>query len=161
MATINNNCFLPTNTNSKIHIDKYTYWLEKPITVLETHSIVHNWSSTNMGDRPMRRSVGQDRRAIFEQLTTSSDEDSSNTTGKWLITHLKIRSNRLPWVSYANTDTLQASGRVLLCCLADQVLYLVMTIYVNREYDQDEIFRLRPAKSYTWVEAHLQSGITT
>ena len=42
-------------------LDQQTYTPEKPTTVLEALSVVHNWSSTNMGDRPLRRTVWQDR----------------------------------------------------------------------------------------------------
>ena len=38
-------------------IDKYMYTFENPTTVLEALSMVHNWSCTNLGDRPLRRTV--------------------------------------------------------------------------------------------------------
>ena len=79
---------------AEIHVlDQQTYTPEKPITVLEALSIVHDWSCTNMGDRPMRRTVWQDRRAIFEHLTPLPIDDDSNATDKWLITQPKTRPN--------------------------------------------------------------------
>ena len=106
---------------AKIHILDQTYTPEKPITVLEAHFIVHDWSCNNMGDRPLRRTVWQDRRAIFEHLAPQPTEPRSNSTGKWLITQPGTRANYRPWITYANTDILQASGAVVFCCPADLV----------------------------------------
>ena len=52
---------------ARIHVlDQLTYKPETTITVLEALSIVHDyWSSTSVGDRPLRRTVWQDCRAIF------------------------------------------------------------------------------------------------
>ena len=47
-------------------LDKQTYTFEAPVTVREAVSVVHDWSTTNMGKRPLQRTVWQDRRATFE-----------------------------------------------------------------------------------------------
>ena len=53
-----------------IHVlDQLTYTPEASITVLGALSIVHDWSCTNMGDRLLRRTVWQNRRAILEHHT--------------------------------------------------------------------------------------------
>ena len=126
-------------------LDRQSYTPEKPVTVNEALSIAHNWSSTNMGGRPLRRTVWEDRKAILQHLAPQHDGDQSNTTGKWLITQPKTRPNYLPWITYANTDILQAPGTVILCCPADLLSYSATTRYVIREYGQENIFRLRPA----------------
>ena len=72
---------------AKIHfLDRQSYTPEKPVTVNEALSIAHDWSSTNMGDRPLRRTVWEDRKAILRHLAPQPNDDQSNTTGKWLIT---------------------------------------------------------------------------
>ena len=126
-------------------LDRQSYTPEKPVTVNEALSIAHDWSSTNMGGRPLRRTVWEDRKAILQHLAPQPDGDQSNTTGKWLITQPKTRPNYLPWITYANTDILQAPGTVILCCPADLLSYSATTRYVIREYGQENIFRLRPA----------------
>ena len=108
---------------------------------------MHDWYSTNMGHRPLRRTVWQNRIAIFEHLASQPKEDQSSATGKWLITQPKTRPNYLPWITYANTDILQAPGTVVLCCPADLVSYSATTRYVIREYGHENKFRLRPAIS--------------
>ena len=131
---------------ASIHVlDQQTYTPEKPITVLEALSIVYDWSSTNRGDRPLRRTVWQDRRAIVEHVAPQPTDDQSNAIGKWLVTQPKTRPNYLPWITYDNTDILQAPGTVVLRCLPDLVSYSATTRYDIREYRQEIIFRLRPA----------------
>ena len=118
---------------ARIHfLDQHSYTPEKPVTVLEALWIVHEWSSTNMGDRPLRRRVWQDRRVIFEHLAPQPTDDQSSATGKWLITQPKTRPNYLPWITCANTDILQAPGTVVLFCPADLVSYLATTRHVIR-----------------------------
>ena len=126
-------------------LDRQSYTPEKPVTVNEALSIAHDWSSTNMGGRPLRRTVWEDRKAILQHLAPQPDGDQGNTTGKWLITQPKTRPNYLPWITYANTDILQAPGTVILCCPADLLSYSATTRYVIREYGQENIFRLKPA----------------
>ena len=130
----------------KIHtLDRLTYTPETSITALEALSIVHDWSCINMGDRPLRRTIWEDRRAIFEHLTPQLMNDDDDTTGKWLITQPKTRPNYVPWITYSDTDLLQASGTVVLCCPADLLSYSATARYVIRKYGQENIFRLRPS----------------
>ena len=125
-------------------LDKHTYTFENPVTVLEALSVVHDWSCTNLGDRPLRRTVWQDRKAILDHLKPSQDNQST-VMGKLLTTHPKVKPNYLPWISYDETDILQARGTVVICCPADLLSYSAMARYVIREYGQEEIFKLRPA----------------
>ena len=125
-------------------LDKHTYTFENPVTVLEALSVVPDWSCTNLGDRPLRRTVWQDRKAILDHLTPIQDNQST-VTGKLLITHPKIKPNYLSWIYYEETDILQARGTVVICCPGDLLSHSAMARYVIREYGQEEIFRLRPA----------------
>ena len=125
-------------------LDKYTYAFENPVTVLEALSVVHDWSCTNLGDRPLRRTVWQDHKAILDHLTPNQDNQST-VTGKLLTTHPKVKPNYLSWISYEETDILQARDTVAICCPADLLSYSAMARYVIRENGQEEIFRLRPA----------------
>ena len=125
-------------------IDKYVYTFENPRTVLEALSVVHNWSCTNLGNRPLRRTVWQDRKAILDHLAPSQDNQST-LTGKLLTTHPNFKPNYLPWITYAETDILQARGTVVICCPVDLLSYSAMVRYVIKEYGQEKIFKLRPA----------------
>ena len=125
-------------------LDKYTYTFQDPVTVLEALSVVHDWSCTNLGDRPLHRTVWQDRKAILNHLAPNQDNQST-VTGKLLTTHPKIKPYYLSWISYEETDILQARGAVAICCPADLLSYSAMARYVIQEYGQEEIFRLRPA----------------
>ena len=125
-------------------LDNYTYTFENPVTVLEALSVVHDWSCTNMGDMPLRRTVWQDRKAILDHLSPGQD-DQSTVTGRLLTTHPKFKPSYLSWISYEETDILQFRGTVAICCPADLLGQSAMARYVVREYGQEEIFRLRPA----------------
>ena len=81
---------------------------------------------------------------MFEHLALQPTDDPSIATGIWLIRQPRTRPNYLPWITYANTDILQATGIKVLCCPANLVSYSATTRHVIREYDQEEIFRLRP-----------------
>ena len=125
-------------------LDKYTHTFENPVTVLEALSVVHDWSCTNVGDRPLRRTVWQDREAILDHLTPSPNNQST-VTGKLLTTRPRVKLNYLSWITYDETDILQARGTVVICCPADLLSYSAVARFVNREYGQEEILRLRPA----------------
>ena len=111
------------------------YTFENPMTVLEALSVIHDWSCTNLGDRPLRRTVWQDRKAILDHLAPSQDNQSA-LTGKLLTTHPKVKPKYLPWITYAESDILQARGTVVICCPADLLSYSAMARYVIKEYGQ-------------------------
>ena len=98
-----------------------------------------------MGDRSLRHTVWEERRAIFEHLTPQSIDINDDAAGKWLITQPRTRPSYVPWITYSNTDILQAPGTVVLCYPADLFSYSVTARYVIREYGQENIFRLKPS----------------
>ena len=100
--------------------EKHPYTCEKPVLVNEKLSVVHEWSCTNIGDRPLRRTAWQDRRAIFAHLIRQRSDWHYE---KWLITQPTIRPNHLSWITYDSTGILQAPGTVVLCCPADLIFY--------------------------------------
>ena len=71
-----------------------------------------------MEDRPLRRMLWQDRKAILEHLSPPCN-DQRVMTGKCLAVQPKSRPNYVSWVKYDNTDILQARGTVTICCPAD------------------------------------------
>ena len=98
-----------------------------------------------MGDRPLHRTKWEDRKAIFGHLISNPLKNHAAETGKWLITQPKIRPNHVPWITYSDTDILQASGTLVLCCPADLQSQSATIRYVIREYGQEAIFRLKPS----------------
>ena len=72
-------------------LDKHMYTFENPASVLEALSVVHDWSCTNLGDRPLRITVWQDRKAILDHLTQSQSKHS----------HGKIVANAADLLSYS------------------------------------------------------------
>ena len=140
---------------ARIHVlDRLTYIPEAPITAHEALSIVHDWSCINMGDRPLRRTVWEERRAIFEHLTPQTVDTNDHPVGKWLITQPKTRPNYIPWITYSNTDILQAPGTNVLCSPADLLSYSATTRCFIREYGQENIFRLKPSVGTALRLAH-------
>ena len=127
-------------------LDKSTYTFSVPVTVSEALSVVHDWSNTNMGNRPLRRTVWQDRKAILDHRT--SVQVSPHTTARKLLrSQPKTRPKYLTWITYNDTDivgTIQARGTVVICCPADLTSFSALARYVIREYGQEDIFRLRP-----------------
>ena len=129
-----------------IHIlDRLTYTPETPIPTLEALSIIHNWSYIHMGDRPLHRTIWEDRRAVFGHLTPQPTNNHEKDTGELLITQPKIRPNHVPWIIYSNTDILQAPGTVVLCCPVDLQSHSETVQYIIREYGQENIYRLKPS----------------
>ena len=57
-------------------LDKQPYTFGTPVTVLEALSVVHDWSTTNMGNRSLQRTVWQDRRAFLEHVTPPSNQEN-------------------------------------------------------------------------------------
>ena len=95
-----------------------------------------------MGERPLHRTIWEDRRAVFEHLTPQPMDEHENAAGKWLITQLKIKPNYVPWITYSNMDILQAPATIVICCPADLLSFSATARYVIREYGQENIFRL-------------------
>ena len=126
-------------------LDRLTYTPDTPMSTLEALSIMHSWSCIHMGNRPLHRTIWEDRRAIFGHLTSKPLDDHEEDTGKWLILQPKIRPNHLPWITYSDTDILQASGTLVLCCPADLQSQSATIRYIVREYGQEAIFHLKPS----------------
>ena len=128
---------------AEIHVlDQQTYTPEKPITVLEALSIVHDGLAPTWAIDPcvLRYGKTAKRSSITLRLDQLTIVVISRANG-WLITQQKTRPN---WITYAKTDLLQA-GKVVLCCPADLVSYSATARYVIRDYGPENIFRLRPA----------------
>ena len=81
----------------------------------------------------------------FRTFDTPVNRHQRRAAGKWLITQPKTRPSYLPWVTYSNTDILQAPGTVVLCCPADLFSYSATARYVIPEYGQENMFRLKPS----------------
>ena len=121
--------------------------------MLEALSVVHDWSCTNLGSRPLRRTVWQDRKAILDHLAPGQDNQST-ITGKLLTTHPKVKPNYLPWITYAETDILQARGTVVICCPADLLSYSAMARYVIRDTEVDIVLHDSVYVSIATVKTH-------
>ena len=99
--------------------DRLTYTPKTPISPLEALSVMHSWSCIHMGNRPLQRTIWEDRKAFFGHLMSNPLENHAAETGKWLISQPKIRPSHVPWITYSDTDILQASGTLVLCCPAN------------------------------------------
>ena len=98
-----------------------------------------------MGNRPLHRTIWEDRKAVFGHLMSNPLEKYAEETGKWLVSQPKIRPSHVPWITYSDTDILQASGTLVLCCPADFQSQSATIRYIIREYGQEAIFRLQPS----------------
>ena len=126
-------------------LHRLTYTPEILISPLEALSVMHSWSCVHMGNRPLRRTIWNDRKAIFAHLMLNPLENHAEETGKWLISQPKIRPSHVSWITYSDTDILQASGTLVLCCPADLQSQSATIRYIIREYGQETIFRLKPS----------------
>ena len=126
-------------------LDRLTYTPKMPISPLEALSVMHSWSCVHMGNRPLHRTIWNDRKAIFAHLMLNPLENHAEETGKWLISQPKIRPSHVSWITYSDTDILQASGTLVLCCPADLQSQSATIRYIIREYGQETIFRLKPS----------------
>ena len=127
-------------------LDRLTYTPpDTPMSTLEALSIMHSWPCMHMGNRPLHRTIWEDRRATFGHLTSKPLDNHEEDTGKWLISQPTIRPNHVPWITYSDRDILQASGTLVLCCPADLQPQSATFRYIVREYGQKAIFRLKPS----------------
>ena len=132
-------------------LDSLTYTPEMPISPLEALSVMHSWSCVHMGNRPLRRTIWDDRKAIFAHLMLNPLENHAEETGKWLISQPKIRPSHVSWITYSDTDILQASGTLVLCCPADlQSQSSNYSIYYSRIWTRNHL----PSKTFDW-HSHL------
>ena len=76
-------------------LDRLTYTPELPISPLEALSVMHSWSCVQMGNRPLHRTIWNDRKAIFAHLMLNPLENHAEETGKWLISQPKIRPSHI------------------------------------------------------------------
>ena len=127
-------------------LDRLTYTPEIPISPLEALSVMHRWSCVHMGNRPLRRTIWNDRKSIFAHLMLNPLENHAEETGKWLISQPKIRPSHVSWITYSDTDILQASGTLVLCCPADIQSQSATIRYIIRVY--------LPSKTFGW-HSHL------
>ena len=100
-------------------LDRLTYTPETPISPLEALSVMHSWSCIHMGNRPLHRTIWEDRKAVFGHLMSNPLENHAEETGRWLVSQPKTCPSHVPWITYSDTDILQASGTLVLCCPAD------------------------------------------
>ena len=126
-------------------LDRLTYTPDTALSTLEALSIMHSWSCIHMGNRPLHRTIWEDRKAIFGHLTSKPLDNHEKDSGKRLISQPKSRPNYVPWITYSDTDILQASGTLVLCCPADLQSQSATIRYIVREDGQEAIFRLKPS----------------
>ena len=132
-------------------LDKQPYTFETPVTVLEAFAVVRDWSTTNMGNRPLRQlssarssshcracdTVQSSRRAPKKTVNHAAESPPELPSMDLVRQHRHITSTRhCSFMSFANFDSRAA-----------------MTRYAIREYGQEAIFRRQPTtysrKSFT------------
>ena len=86
---------------------------------------------------------GKTAERVILDLPASNQENQSTSTGKLLTTQPNVKPNCLSWITYDETDILQARGTVVICCPVDLLSYSAMTRYVIREDGPEEVFRQR------------------
>ena len=68
--------------------------------------------------------------------------------GKELLYHQQNRPNYSEFITYSNSDLLQAPGTIAIGCPADLISYSAVTRYFLREFGVERLFRLRPAVTH-------------
>ena len=111
---------------AEIHIlYRLTYTLESPIAALEALSIVHYWSCIQMGDRPLRRTIWEDRRASFRTLDSPTDRRPRQCRGKMADNAAEDQTKLRPLdkllqhrhlTSPRHNSTMMPSGHIIIFC---------------------------------------------
>ena len=130
--------------NKIILKDSLTHRFSTPVSVRDAFDSVDQWSNMNSAGRKHPRSIWRDKSAAMAFLTTET-LPKQPIVGKELVYHQPNRPNYSEFITYSDSDLLQAPGTIAIGCPADLISYSAVTRYVLREFGVERLFRLRPA----------------
>ena len=125
-------------------LDEWTHSFPQPVSLQSALHALDTWSSANIHNQSLPRSVWQDLGAIKSSLPNACNDPLTNDPGRELVYHGAVRPQLVDYVHYANTDVLQAPHHIVLCCPANLESNSAALRYIIREHGADTIFQLRP-----------------
>ena len=123
-------------------LDDWTHSFNEPVTIHTALETLDSWSTANVDNQSLSRSVWQDLAAICGQ--NHIDPADEKGPGRQIVFAGALRPNLVHYIVYDQTDFLQVEGHVAICCPADLNTNSAALRYILRECGSDKIFQLRP-----------------
>ena len=123
-------------------LDDWTHSFTEPVTIHTALGILDSWSTANVDNQSLSRSVWQDLSAIRGQ--NHIDPADEKGPGRQIVFPGALRPKLVDYIVYDQTDFLQVQGHVAICCPAVLNTNSAALRYILRECGSDKIFQLRP-----------------
>ena len=123
-------------------LDDWTHSFNQPVTIQTAFGTLDAWSTANVDNQSLSRSVWQDLTAIRGQ--NHFDPADEKGPGRHIVFPGDLRPNLVYYIVYDQTDFLQVKGHVAMCCPADLNTNSAAFRYILRECGIENIFQLRP-----------------
>ena len=123
-------------------LDDCTHSFNQPVTIHTALGTLDAWSTANVDNQSLSRSVWQDLTAIRGQ--NHFDLADEKGPRRQIVFPGALRPNLVDYIVYDQTDFLQVQGHVAMCCPADLNTNSLALCYILRECGIENIFQLRP-----------------
>ena len=123
-------------------LDDWTHSFTEPVTIHTALGTLDSWSTANVDNQSLSRSVWQDLSAIRGQ--NHIDPADEKGPGRQIVFPGALRPNLVDYIVYDQTDFLQVQGHVAICCPADLNTNSAALRYILPECGSDKMFQLRP-----------------
>ena len=120
----------------------WTHSFNQAVTIHTALATLDAWSTENVDNQSLYRSVWQDLTAIREQ--NYFDPADEKGPGRRIVFPRALRPNLVDYFVYDQTDFLQVQGHVATCCPTDLSTNSAALRYILRECGIENIFQLRP-----------------
>ena len=123
-------------------LDDWNHSFNQPVTMHTALGTLDTWSTANVDNQSLSRSVWQDLTAIRGQ--NRFDPADKKGPGRHIVFPGALRPNLVNYIVYDQTDFLQVQGHVAMCCPEDPNTNSAALRYILRECGIENIFQLRP-----------------
>ena len=123
-------------------LDDWTHSFTEPVTIHTALGVLDSWSTANVDNQSLSRSVWQDLSAILGQ--NHIDLADEKGPGRQIVFPGALRPNLVDYIVYDQSDFLQVQVHVAICCPVDLNTNSAALRYILRECGSDKIFQLRP-----------------
>ena len=123
-------------------LDDWTHSFNQPVTIHTALGTLDAWSTANVDNQSLSRSVWQDLTAIRGQ--NHFDPADEKRHERHIVFPGALRPNLVNYIVYDQTDFLQVKGHVAMCSPADLNTSSASLRYNLRECGIENIFQLCP-----------------
>ena len=106
--------------------DTQTHQFATPVSVRSAFDFVDNWSNMNGAGEKHPRSIWRDKATAMAFLATEP-QSKEPIVGKELVYHQPSRPNYSDFITYSESELLQADGTIAIGCPADLVSHSAVT----------------------------------